>query len=167
MYSKNSRSDYNNDRQNGYRSNRSYKSQKNNRPKYINVNIPVSIDGITPTGMEYTPSTLLDFFDSLQKAEVFNKISVPVYARVSTNPNKPNMKYNYIIGFFKGYNDGNADIVIYDKNSAIFNNIKDPVVLPRVSVKNDKVESIIGIDIFSKEDIQNILERSKANNDND
>lgn len=162
MYHKTTTSGNNNDK--ARNSNRRFKTNRQSeRRKNMNITIPISDHGITPNGVTYNQLSLTEIFNELQNSNVFSKISIPVYTKVANNSNKPNAKYNFNIGYFKSYNeDGTASVVIYDKSINLFDCIEDPVILPRAIVKDETVSYIIGIDIFAREDVDNIKPRARA-----
>lgn len=129
--------------------------QPNGLPKNERVEIPISCYGITMDGKEYDGTSFIDIMDDLQNSEVFSKISIPVYTKASYATNNPTAKWNTVIGYIKEFTPaGDGVCIIYAKSIKIFHKIEDPIIVPRVAIKNGKCVCIIGLDIVSRNDIK-------------
>lgn len=129
--------------------------QPNGLPKNLRVEIPVSCYGITMDGKEYDGTSFIDLMDDLQKNDTFNKISIPVYMKASYATGDASAKWNTVVGYIKGFDDMcNATIVIYTKSIKIFQKLADPVIIPRVVIKQGKCVCIVGLDIADNNDIK-------------
>ena len=127
--------------------------QKNGLPKNLRVEIPVSIYGITLDGKDYEGSSFISIMEDLQANDVFNKVSIPVYAQITVREGKT--IWHKVIGYIKEFNEmGTAVCVIYAKDIKSYNAIEDPVVVPRVAIKDGQCNCIIGLDIVPEKLMQ-------------
>lgn len=129
--------------------------QPNGLPKNERVEIPVSCYGITMDGKDYDGVSFIELMEDLQKNDVFSKISIPVYMKGSYANDDPKAKWNTIIGYMKEFNeDGIAVCIIYTKSIKVFHKIENPIIVPRVAIKQGKCQCIIGLDIVDENDIK-------------
>lgn len=156
MYQKNN--DYNkNNRDGGKREFRPKRAPRNtDLPKNLAVTIPFNCYGITLDGREYDGSSLLDIMESLQNNDTFGKISIPVYMKASYTSNNPEARWNTVVGYIKSFNPDicEADCIIYAKSIDAYNKLTNPVIVPRVTIKQGKCVLLIGIDIVDESDIK-------------
>ena len=129
--------------------------QPNGLPKNLRVEIPVSCYGITKNGKEYDGTSFIDLMEDLQNNSTFSKISIPVYMPASYVNDNPEAKWNTIIGYIKEFSEtGDATIVVYAKSIKVFQKIADPIIVPRVAIKDGVCTCIIGLDIIDRNDIK-------------
>lgn len=129
--------------------------QPNGLPKNLRVSIPVSCYGITNNGKEYDGTSFIDLMEDLQDNNTFSKISIPVYMPASYTTDKPNARWNTVIGYIKEFSDtGDATIVVYAKSINVFKKIEDPIIVPRVAIKDGMCVCIIGLDVIDRKDIK-------------
>ena len=149
---------YNNDRNANYNNGeKTYKKdyrrrtthQKNGYPKNERVEIPISFYGYTLDGKHYESASLSDILNKLNNIDVFSIISIPVYMKASDVFDKPESKNSIIVGYMKSYDDenGTAVVSIYAKSIKAFHKISNPMVVPRVAIKQGDCVCIIGLDI--------------------
>lgn len=132
--------------------------QKNGLPKNLRVEIPVSIYGMTLDGKDYDGSTFIEIMENLQANDVFNKISIPVYAQITVREGKT--LWHKVIGYIKEFNEmGSAVCVIYAKDIKAFNEIESPVIVPRVAIKDNKCSCVIGLDIVPENLMQEKMKK--------
>lgn len=128
--------------------------QSNGLPKNERIQIPVSCYGITLDGKEYDGASFISLMERLQENDVFNTISIPVYTKASIATGNENAKWNTVIGYIKEFTDtGDAVCVIYAKSIKIYHKIENPIMIPRVAIKQGRCVCIIGLDIVDKSDI--------------
>lgn len=128
--------------------------QPNGLPKNLRVEIPVSRYGITMNNKEYDGTTFIDLIEELQRNGTFHKISIPIYTKASYIVDDPTARWNSIIGYIKEFKDtGDAECAIYTKSIKVFKKIEDPIIVPRVVIKDGACTCIIGLDVISKKDI--------------
>ena len=128
--------------------------QPNGLPKNLRIEIPVSCYGVTMDGKEYDGTSLISLMENLQENNTFNKISIPVYMRASYATGNADAKWNTVVGYIKGFDDMcNATIVIYTKSIKVYQKIADPIVVPRVVIKQGECVCIIGLDIVDRNEI--------------
>lgn len=129
--------------------------QPNGLPKNLRVEVPVSCYGITIDGKEYDGTTFIDMMDELQANGTFSKISIPIYTKASYATGNPEARWNTVIGYLKEFNDnGDATVIIYTKSIKVFQGIEDPIIVPRVAIKQGVCTCIIALDVVSKNDIK-------------
>lgn len=130
--------------------------QKNGLPKNMHVEIPVSCYRITKNGIDYNGVSFISMMEDLQANNTFSKISIPVYIPASYVNEDPTAKWNIVVGYIKGFNPdtGDATIIIYAKSIKNYQKLTQPIIVPRVALKDSEVTCIIGLDIIEESDIK-------------
>ena len=153
MYKENSNKNFNKEPKKDWRKRTTH--QPNGLPKNLRVEIPVSCYGLTLDGKEYDGTSFMDMMENLQANDTFSKISIPVYMKASYATDNPDAKWNTVVGYIKDFNDmGNATIIIYTKSIKIFQKIENPIIVPRVAIKQGVCQLIIGLDIVDESEIK-------------
>lgn len=129
--------------------------QKNGLMKNLRVEIPVCY-GITKNGIDYDGVSFISMMEDLQANNTFSKISIPVYIPASYINDSPEAKWNVVVGYIKDFDPdtGNAVIIIYAKSVKGYQKLSNPIIVPRVALKDDKVTCIIALDIVEESDIK-------------
>ena len=149
MYKDNSNKNFNKDHKKDWR------KKPNNLPKNITVEIPVSCYGITLDGKEYNGATFIDMMEDLQNNDTFSKISIPINMKASYTTGNPEARWNIVVGHIRSFDEmGNATVVIHAKSIKFFENIQNPIIVPRVAIKQGACVCIIGLDIVEESDIK-------------
>ncbi len=158
----------NNRRNNGYnnnRDNRDYEPKKdwrrrtthqaNGLPKNLRAELEVSCYGMTLDGKDYDGTSFIDLMEDLQSHDTFSKISIPIYIRIPM-ADKPGKFKHIVVGFLKEFNTetGMAICTIYARSTKLYGEVEDPIILPRVAIKDGKCSCIIGLDAISRSEIK-------------
>lgn len=129
--------------------------QANGLPKNQRAVVGLSMYGNTLDGKVYEESSLIEIMEDLQKNDIFKKLSIPVYVNTYSNPTKPKQKMHHIVGYVKDYNieKNYLTIIIYNKTVELYSTIKDPIMCPRVTIRDNKCNCIVGFDVVEKMDV--------------
>ena len=123
--------------------------QKNGFPKNERVQVPISFYGYTLDGKHYESASLSNILNRLNDNDVFTIMSIPVYMKGSVVFDKPEAKNPVIVGYIKSYDDtdGTAIVSIYARSIKAFHKLEEPMIVPRVAIKQGERVCIIGLDI--------------------
>ena len=138
---------YNNNNKNFNRNSNKAKNNSN-KEKKSNENFTLNLydKGISGTRV-YDYNSLVQILNRLDEDGIFGIISIPVYMYRSDVTNKPTMKGTTQVGFVRSASDGTVEASVFASYVDYIKAFDNPIVYPRVVVRDDEVATIIGLDI--------------------
>lgn len=124
------------------------KGNNNNKEKKSNEVFTLKLydRGISGTRV-YDYDNLVQILNRLNEDGIFSTISIPVYMYRNDVTNKPTMKGTIQVGFIRSVNDGTVEASVFASYTDYVHKFNNPIVYPRVVVRDDEVATIIGLDI--------------------
>lgn len=139
---------------NNNRNNNNPRNKQNQKPKVIFKTVDLILSGTDTNGVEYDVESCAAIIDSLQSADVFNKISIYVNAPRNVLTGVETDKGTISVGKIQSFNydDGTMSIMLFGKNTQYADKIDNLVIMPRV--RNEKNSTAVA-SILNFELVQN------------